>query len=141
MFTADRSDDPLLDQVRAQLGQAPADERQTQGCGRLAGPPPDGGDWLAGQARRSPRRARSAQGGQAVPCEIASIGIHGIDLCLDQLGDDASGETGGMEQENFGTTTLPGLQGFLQPSMDLAEFARARFADIQRTRHGWASGG
>ena len=41
-----------------------------------------------------------------------------------------------MEQEDFGTTTLPGLQGFLKPSMDLAEFDRARFADIERTRHG-----
>jgi hypothetical protein len=41
-----------------------------------------------------------------------------------------------MEQENFGTTTLPGLQEFLKPSMDLAEFNRAWSADIERTRHG-----
>ena len=31
--------------------------------------------------------------------------------------------------EDFGTTTLPGLQGLFQPLMELVEFIRVRFAD------------
>jgi hypothetical protein len=123
MLPADRFDDPLSDDVRAQLGQAPPSERQTRGRGRLAGQAPDGLDLPSGQAWRSPHRAWSAQKGQAVLREIAEISIHGVDVDPEQLGDGGSGEFGGKEQEHFRPTTLPGLQGPLQPLMDLAEFA------------------
>ena len=35
----------------------------------------------------------------------------------------------GVEQEDFGTTTLPGLQGLFQPLMELVELIRVGFAD------------
>jgi len=46
VLAADRGDDALADEVRAQLGQAPAAQRQPQGGGRLAGQAPDGSDLL-----------------------------------------------------------------------------------------------
>ena len=131
VFTADRPDDPPLDEVRAQLGQAPAAERQAQGRGRLAGHLSESRDLLVGQSRRGPHRARSAEGGQAVPREVAEVGIHGVDMRLEQPGHGRGGETGGMEEEHLRATPLPRLQGLLEPSMDVVEFRRGRLPSTQ----------
>ena len=53
--------------------------------------------------------------------EIAEVGIDGIDMHLEQLCHRGGGQTRGMEQQHFSTTTLPGLQRSLQTSMDAAE--------------------
>ena len=115
----------------AQLGQAPAAERQAQGCGRLASHLPDGRDLLTGQARRGPHRAWPAQRGHAVSREVAEVGVHGVDMHMEQLGHGRGGETSGKEQEHFRATTLPRLQGLLEPSMDAVEFRRGRLPSTQ----------
>jgi hypothetical protein len=113
VLTADRFDNPLSDEVGPQLGQTPAAERQAQGRGRLTGQAPDGGDLPLGQAGRSPDRASSAQGVQALFGEIAEIRIDGVDVDLEQLCHRGGGMAGGVEQKHFGTTTLPRLKRLL----------------------------
>jgi hypothetical protein len=88
---------------------------------------------LLGEAWGSPDPARSAQGGQAVVREVAEVGIHGVDVDLEQSSDRGGREIGGAEQEDFRATTLPRSQRFLQPLMDPAKFGRARLADVQGT--------
>lgn len=61
--------------------------------------------------------------------EIAEIGIDGIDMHLEQLCHRGGGPTRGMEQKHFSTTTLPGLQGTLQPSVEATKFVSARFSN------------
>ena len=63
-----------------------------------------------------------------MPCEIAEVGIHGVDMDMEQPGDRGGGEVGGPEQEHFRTTTLPRSQRLLKPLVDPAEFGRARFS-------------
>jgi hypothetical protein len=136
VLTADRFDNPLSDEVGPQFGQTPAAERQAQGRGWLTGQTPDGGDLPLGQAGRGPGWASSVQEVQALLGEITKIGIDGVDMDLEQLCNRGRRMASGVEQEHFGTTTLPRLKGLLQPSMDAAEFGCAGFPSIQGTRHG-----
>ena len=85
VLPADRFDNPLPDEVIAQLGQSPAAERQAQGRRRSARQAPDGVDLPLGQARRGPHPAPPGQGGEAVLGEIAEVGINGVDMHLEQL--------------------------------------------------------
>ena len=70
---------------------------------------------------------------QAVPYEIAEVGIHRVDMDLEQPGDCGSGEIGGPKQKHLRTTALPRLQRLLKPLMDPPEFGRVRFSGSQRT--------
>jgi hypothetical protein len=52
--------------------------------------------------------AWAVHAGQAVPREIAQVGIHGVGMHVEEWGDPGSGQVGGMEEEHLGATTLPG---------------------------------
>jgi len=124
VLAADRGDDPLPEEVRAQLGQAPASERQPQGRWRAIGQAPDGGDLLLGQARGGSQLAGATQRRKAVPREGAEIGRDGVAMDLEDWGDGGGSPVRGVEQKGFGTSPLPGFQRLFQPLMELVEFVR-----------------
>jgi hypothetical protein len=66
-----------------------------------------------------------------VPRERAKVGMDGVAMDLEELGDCGGRPVSGVEQEDLGTTPLPGFQGLFQPSMELVEFIRARFPNGQ----------
>lgn len=140
MLAADGLEDPLSDEISAEIGQGPAAMGQAQFIGSLVSDPKDRGPLVGRQAGRG--ATPPDLGDDAEPASIEGVQdrIDGVGMEREVVGDPDGVPALAVQEEDFGSAPLEGgrVVAFEVPN-EATKLTRVWFASTQRAGHSGTS--
>jgi hypothetical protein len=140
VLATDGLEDPLPDEVVAELGQRPPSVRQAELRGGLVRDPNDGSTLVRSQARRGAAPVDRFNDGESIPVKGVQDRVHGIGVQREAGGDLHGVPTVGVEEEDLSPALLGWrrIVGF-KHLLEVTDLSRAGLTDGQGARHGGTS--